>query len=117
MLLEVILSVFIVTVGVVFVIGSFITCVKGFRASRSYLEALYLLEERMWEYEESGVIEEGKDSGTFEGHKNAEWELEAEGMEDSTLNEVTLEVILKDNDKERAFKVSTYLTNEDSLGL
>jgi len=117
MLLEVILSVFIVTVGVVFVIGSFITSIKALRSTRSYLEALHLLEERMWEFEETGAIEEGNDSGRFEDHEYAEWEVEAEELEDLPLNEMTLEVILKKEGRERTFKISTYLYNEDTLGL
>ena len=114
MLLEVVLSVFIVTVGVVFVIGSFITSIKAFKVSKIYLDALYLMEEKMWEYEESGEIEEGSDSGRFEDYKNAEWSVEAEEMDDDLpLNETTVEVELKENDRKRRFKIVTYLYNKE----
>ena len=115
MLLEVMLSVFIVVVGVVFVIGSFITSIKTFKASKSYLDMLHLMEVRMWEYEGVGEIEEGGDSGDFEDYKGAEWAVEAEEIEedDLALNETTVEVTLKEGDKKRSFKVVTYFVNKD----
>lgn len=113
MLLEVVLSVFIVAVGVVFVIGSFITSIKAFRVSKAYFDALYLMEEKMWEYEESGEIEEGKDSGKFKDYKNAEWNVEAEEADEIPLNETTVEVVLKEDDKKRKFEIVTYLRNKD----
>lgn len=114
MLLEVLLSVFIVSVGVVFIIGSFITSIKAFKASKSYLDALNLIEEKMWQYQESGEIDEGSDSGEFEDYKGAEWNIEAKELEDdSPLNEVTLEVALKEGERERSIKISTYLFNKE----
>ncbi len=113
MLLEVMLSVFIVVVGVVFVISSFITSIKAFRVSKSYLEALYLMEEKMWEYEDSGEVEDGSDSGGFEDYKNAEWSVKAEEIEDLALNETAVEVLLKEGDKKRRFRIVTYLKSKD----
>ncbi len=113
LLLEVMLSVFIVVVGVVFVIGSFVTSIKAFKASKLYLDALYLTEEKMWEYEESGEIEEGSDSGKFEDYKNAEWSVEAEEIEDLPLNETTVRIVLKENDRKRKFEIVTYLFNKE----
>lgn len=114
MLLEVVLSVFIVSVGVVFVIGSFITSIKAFKASKSYLEVLNLIDEKMWQYLESGKIEEGSDSGEFEDYKGAEWNIEAKELEDdSPLEEVTLEVSLKEGEMERSVKIATYLFSEE----
>jgi hypothetical protein len=116
LLLEVVLSVFIVTVGIVFVIGSFITSIKTFKVSKIYLDALYLTEDKMWEYEVNGEIEEDKDSGKFEDYKNAKWNVEAELLEDEdlNLNETTLEVELKEGDrKKRRFEVATYFFNKE----
>jgi len=114
MLLEVILSIFVVTVGVVFVIGSFMTSIKAHKASKIYLDALYLIEEKMWEYEESGKIEEGEDSGEFEDYADAEWDIEAKKLEeDLPLNKTTLGITLKKGDKERRFEVATYLYNKE----
>ncbi len=113
LLLEVMLSVFIVVVGVVFVIGSFITSIKAFKVSKLYLDALYLTEEKMWEYEESGEIEEGSDSGKFEDYKNAEWNVEAKEIEDLPLNETTVQIVLKENDRKRKYEIVTYLFNKD----
>lgn len=120
LLLEVVLSVFIVTVGIVFVIGSFITSIKTFKVSRAYLHALYLMEEKMWEYEGSseegvsGEIEEGSDSGRFEDYKNAEWRVKASKIEEELpLNETTVEVVLKEDNKKRRFEVVTYFRNKE----
>ena len=113
MLLEVMLSVFIVVIGVVFVISSFITSVKAFKASRSYLDMLYLMEERMWEYEGIGKIEEGNDSGKFDDYEGAEWAVEAEEIEDTTLNETTVEIMVKEGDKKRRLEMATYFFNAE----
>ena len=112
MLLEVILSVFIVTVGIVFVVNSFMTSIKVLKASKTYLDILYLMEEKMWGYEEKGKIEEGSDSGDFEDYKNAEWNVKAEEIEDLPLNETTIEVVLKEHGKSRRFEIVTYFHNE-----
>lgn len=112
MLLEVVLSVFIVTVGVVFVIGSFMTSIKAFKVSKVYLDALYLMEEKMWEYEESEEIEEGSDSGRFADYKDAEWNVKAEEIEDLPFNKVALGVNIKEDDRKRNFEVVTYLYNK-----
>ncbi|MBL7071964.1 MAG: type II secretion system protein [Candidatus Omnitrophica bacterium] len=117
MLLEVLLSVFIVTVGVVFVIGSFMTSVRAFRSTRAYLEALYLLEEKMWEYEEAGAVEEGSESGRFDDRRYAEWELKAEEVDDFPLNHVEFVITLKKDGGETTFKINTYLFNGESLDL
>ncbi len=113
MLLEVILSVFVVTVGVVFVIGSFITSIKAFKISNVYVEMLYLLEDRLWEYEEKAKIEEGRDSGKFDDYKDAEWEIDAKELEDIPLEETTAEVVVKKDGQKRYFKVVTYFYKAD----
>ncbi len=115
MLLEVLLSVFIISVGVVFVISSFITSIKAFKVSREYFDVLALMEEVMWPYEESGEIEEGHESGDFEDYKEAEWEIEAEELEDLELNVTTVTVELKKGEKPRTFTVVTYLRQKEGL--
>jgi len=113
MLLEVILSVFVVTVGVVFVISSFITSLKAFKVSKIYVESLYLLEQKLWDYEEKGKIKEEHTSGKFDDYKNAEWDIEATELEDIPLNETTAEVAIKEEDQKRYFKVITYFNKEE----
>ena len=107
------LSVFIVVVGIVFVIGSFITSIKAHKASSSYFDMLYLMEEKMWGYEESGEMEEGSDSGDFEDYKGAEWAIEAEETEDLSLNETTVQVALKEGTKKRQFEIVTYFKTKE----
>jgi type II secretory pathway pseudopilin PulG len=113
MLLEVILSVLVVSVGVVFVINSFITSIKAFKVSKVYVEALYLIEQKLWDYEEKGKIEDGRDSGKFDDYKNAEWEIEAREIEGLPLNETTAEVTMKTDTEKRRFKVTTYFNKEE----
>lgn len=113
MLLEVILSVFVVTVGVVFVINSFITSIKAFKVSKIYVEALYLIEQKLWDYEEKGKIEEGRDSGRFNDYKNAEWEIQAKEVEDLPLCETTAEVVMKEENTKRRFEITTYFYKEE----
>lgn len=113
MLLEVILSVFVVTVGVVFVTGAFITSIKAFKASRIYANAVCLLENRMWEYEEKGNIEDGREAGKFDDYENAEWEIEAKELDDMPLNETSAEVIIDGKGTKTRFKVVTYFYRGD----
>ena len=67
----------------------------------------------MWEYDESGEIEEGNESGKFEDYKGAEWSAEAQEIEDLPLNETVVEVTLKEGDRKRRFEIVTYLFNKD----
>ena len=113
MLLEVILSVFVVTVGVVFVISSFITSLKAFKVSKIYVEAAYLIEQKLWDYEEKGKIKEEHTSGKFDDSKDAEWNIVAKELEDIPLNETTAEVTIKKEEKKSHFKVVTYFYKEE----
>lgn len=114
MLLEVVLSVLVVSVGVVFVIGSFITSIKAFKVSKVYADALYLIEQKLWEYEEKGTIEDGRDSGKFDDYKDAQWEIEARELEeDIPIEETSAEVAIKKDERKRYFKVVTYFYKED----
>lgn len=113
MLLEVILSVFVVTVGVVFVINSFITSLKAFKVSKVYVEAAYLIEQKLWDYEEKGKIKEEHTSGKFDDYKNAEWDIKVKELEDIPLNETTAEVTIKKEEKKSRFKVVTYFYKEE----
>ena len=115
MLLEVIMSIFIVTVGVVFVIGSFITSVKTYKVSRVYSELQYLVAEAMWEYEASGEIEETSDSGDFKNNKNASWKIKAIELEDIPINETRLEVTIKEDEMKRSFEIMTYLRKKEEV--
>ncbi|MBU4375979.1 MAG: hypothetical protein KKD29_00710 [Candidatus Omnitrophica bacterium] len=113
MLLEVMLSVFVVTVGVVFVIGSFTTSIKASKVSKIYVNALYLLEQSLWEYEEKGKIEDGRYSGKFDDYKGTEWEIEAKELEDIPLLETEAGVVITKDDQKRYFKISTYFFKEE----
>ncbi len=115
MLLEVLLSVFIISVGVVFVIGSFITSIKAFKVSREYFDAMALMEDVMWPYEESGRIEEGHESGDFDNYKQARWMIEAEELEELSLNKATVTVELRKGERPRTFTVVTYLRPKEGL--
>lgn len=112
MLLEVILSVLIVSVGVVFVITSFITSLKAFKLSKIYVDAVYLIEQKLWEYEEKGEIEDGRNSGRFDDYKGAEWEIDAKELEDLPLEETSAEIAIKKGDQKRTFTVVTYFNKE-----
>jgi hypothetical protein len=109
------MSVLIVTVGVVFVIGSFVTSIKTYKISKVYSELQYLAEEKMWEYEDKGEIEDGSDSGDFDRHKEATWSIEAEELEDFPLNETNLEIVIKDDTMKRKYGLATYLRKKEGL--
>jgi len=112
MLLEVMLSVLVVSIGVVFVISSFITSLKAFKLSKIYVDAVYLIEQKLWEYEESGEIEDGRAEGRFDDYKGAEWEIDAKELEDLPLEETSAEIAIKRADQKRTFTVVTYFNKK-----
>lgn len=111
MLLEVMLSMLVVSVGVVFVISSFITSLKAFKLSKIYVDAVYLIEQKLWEYEEKGGIEDGRAEGRF-NDKGAEWKIDAKELEDLPLEETSAEIVIKDGGRKQTFTVVTYFNKE-----
>ncbi len=62
LLLEVLVSILVISIGIVFVFRSFSTSIKAFKVSREYFKATLFMEEAMWPYNDKGIT-----AGSFDG--------------------------------------------------
>lgn len=113
MLLEVILSVLIIASGLSFIIRSYSTSLKATNIAKSLQRACLFLEEKLFELDMKGNIEEGQTSGVFEGGENYSWYLTAEPLDEKEeINKVGLSVVYGSGRQSRRVSVSTYLRNK-----
>ena len=113
MLIEVLVSIPIVTIGIVSVMRGFSTTITAIKVSRGYLKASAYLEEKLWEFQERGTI--GTDvelEGSFDD-KDFRWYLETKDSERRGINLVNLTVFWKDRKDERSININTYLAVEE----
>ena len=80
LLLEVMVSIVIITSGLLFVMRVYSTAKTALDMSRSFFRDSLLLEEKMFDFEEKGVIEEGSDSGRFQDAKDYSWQVNTEPL-------------------------------------
>lgn len=113
LLLEVLVSVVIITVGLVYIIRSFSTSTRAIAASRDYIKAVSLLEEKLWGLEQVRQVEEGQDKDYFDDEHNFTWELNSEPEEEMPVNKTKLVVSWKRREKKQGVAVTTYLWNEE----
>jgi len=112
LLLEVMVSIGILSIGLVLVLGSFMRSIRAMELSEDYFRAGLLLEAKIYEVLNSD-IEEGLSEGVFTDFGNRfSWNsnvenLEEEGFED--ISEVTLEVSWDQGNKKQSIPVSTYI--------
>lgn len=112
LLLEVIISIVIITAGILFIVRSYSSSKNAIEKSRELFEASLLLEKKMWEFEEKGEIEEGEKTGDFEDEEGYSWNMKASRPENSDLNLAVLSVFQTENPLDTSYSVSTYLRNK-----
>ena len=125
MLLEVVVSIVILTSGLVFVTRVYSTAKSAIQRSQVLFESSLLLESALFEYEEKGKIESDfKDGKQFSDNKDYSWSIRTEeAPEDPVLgkklgfNVVTLDVSRdKDREERRSYiskySLTTYLDNK-----
>lgn len=128
LLLEVIVSIVIITTGLVYIMRAFSTAKFAISRSLVIFESGLLLESKMFEFEEKGRIEKDFKAGKkFEDNPGYSWAISTEGIPDDAvlgknpvLNLVTLEVSrLKDKEEKRSYisnyDVTTYLNDKKSI--
>lgn len=77
LLLEVMASIIVITGGLLFVMRVYSTAKGAIDRSRDLFRYSILMEEKIFDFEERGAIEEGADHGNFPGFKDYSWEVEA----------------------------------------
>jgi type II secretory pathway pseudopilin PulG len=109
LLLEIIISVSILSFGIILILNSFMRPIKASQISMDFFNAGLLLEEKMIELY-SGDIKEGPSRGEFSGFDNRfSWDLDVIKLEDISYREVNLKVFWKEKDKEQDISISTYI--------
>ncbi|MEE8359413.1 MAG: prepilin-type N-terminal cleavage/methylation domain-containing protein [Candidatus Omnitrophota bacterium] len=92
LLLEVLVSITVISVGLVYIIRSFSNSSRAIETAAYYLKAISLIEERLWDLEAQKGVERGRDSGRFESDARYSWKTKIEEAEDLPVNSVGIEV-------------------------
>ncbi len=114
LLFEVIVSIAIITAGLLFVMRAYSTSKGALEKSWELFKSSLLLEEKMFEFEEKREIEEGSNQGGFADYRNYSWAINATPVsrEVSNLNVVTLDVSQKEDSSITKYSLVTYLKNK-----
>lgn len=113
LLIEVLVSVVVITVGLIYIVHSFSVSTRAIGTSRDYIKALTLLEEKLWELEAAGEVEEGEDEDYFGDERVFAWELEAETEDEPPVNKTRLTVLWPERKRKQKISVTTYLWDRD----
>ena len=81
LLLEVMVAIVVITGGLLFVMRVYSTSKLALDRSRELFKYSLLLEEKIFDFEERGVIEEGKERDHFPDNKECFWEAAAEPLQ------------------------------------
>lgn len=109
LLLEIMISVSILSLGILLVLNSFMRPVRAAELSKDYFKAGLLLEGKLLELYNSD-IEEGMSKGEFSDFDNRfSWELDAVKSEDGFCKEVNLKVFWHEKNKEEDLSILTYI--------
>jgi len=107
------ISVVIITAGIIYVAHSFNASKNSCQRSQEILMSSLLLDDRMWEYEQSGEIAGGVSGGDFSAAPGYGWEVEADKAEDEEVFLVRAKVFRKDDPKKSAHSIETYLREKE----
>ncbi len=105
LLFEVMITVAVLSLGLVIIIRSFISCLNGTKAIASYIDAGFYLEKKMWD------IENGLED-TCGAEEKYKWELDTIVIEDTDLSEAVLSVSWDQNNIEKKLTLATYIKND-----
>jgi len=114
LLMEVMVAIVVITGGLLFVMRVYSTAKEALDRSRDLFKYSFLLEEKMYDFEEKGVIEEGKKDDSFQDAKKYSWVAEASplALEGQTMHNLcSVKLSVFDNKVSSPYKYSlfTYL--------
>ncbi len=96
------ITVAVLSLGLVIIIHSFISCLNGTKAIVNYIDAGFYLERKMWD------IENGLED-TYGEDEKYKWKLDTNIIEDTNLSEAVLIVSWDQNKVEKKLTLTTYL--------
>ncbi len=114
------ISIVVITSGLLYVMRVYSTARETLNRSRDLFRHSFMLEEKMYDFEERGVIEEGKEEGKFPDASDYSWEtdaepLEPEGQNLSGLCAVKLSSYSNKSATPYKYTIFTYLENKKTL--
>lgn len=120
LLLEVMVSVIVITGGLLFVMRVYSTAKEALDRSRTLFKNSLLLEEKIFGFEEKGIIEELTQTGRFDEIKDCSWEVKASplSLDDIDLNDlnvVELDVFNNKASSPNKYYLVTYLYKKRGL--
>lgn len=109
LLMEVMVSIAILSIGFVLILNSFTRSIKALKLSEDYFKAGLLLEEKIYEISNSN-LEPGSTNGVFTSPDSRfSWNLDVLEIEEVNLNEVSLEISWNQGNKRHGMSLATYL--------
>jgi competence protein ComGC len=116
LLLEVILTVAILSVGLVFVIRAMATCMQVQKSTFYYRRAMDLAYGKLFELElisqNSGLSPVGS-AGKFDNNEGFTWKYSVEKIEGKNLSRVVLETSWQDKHRIKSFSAGTYVRTRE----
>jgi len=108
-LIEVIMSVVILSMSLTFILNSFMGSLRAIQLSEDYFKGGLLLEEKMFELYNSDVEKAPPDGNFTNFNDKFSWELKLTDLEEAVIKKVNLEVLWKDATKNNNISILTYL--------
>ena len=106
LLFEVMITVAVLSLGLVIIIHSFISCLNGTKTIVNYIDAGFYLERKMWD------IENGLED-TYGEDEKYKWKLSTNVIEDTDLSEAVLSVSWDQGNIGKKLTLATYLKEND----
>jgi len=117
LLLEIMVSIVIITGGLLFVMRVYSVSKNAIEMSRALFRHSLLLEDAVFGFEEKGEIEKGQDSGEFADAKDYYWDANAASLSETDPNLIGINVVSPDVYRGKKlpldkYSMATYLNNK-----
>lgn len=113
LLLEVLVSVTLITAGLVYVVRSFSSSSRAIGTATNYLKAVGMLEGKLFDLEVLGAVDEGDDDGKFEDDPTFGWKSSVGRHKELPLNSVNVSVGWGRTPQRQEISAFTYMWKED----
>jgi Tfp pilus assembly protein PilV len=114
LLIEVLVSVTLISVGLIYVARSFSTSARAVDTATHFLKSVSLIEDKMWYLEAGGISDRKRDEGAFEREGTYRWRYDSERLEETPLNAVTMAVEWDSpRGEKQSVSLETYIWDEE----
>lgn len=116
LLFEVVLTIAVLSLGLVFIIRSISICMRIAKTSFYYSQAVNLAYEKAFELElisQEGGLGFCFSEGKFRNNEDFNWKYSVRKLEDINLGKLILEIYWKERATQRGFHIETYVRTRD----